>query len=359
MPTEDELRASIRRLAGQLDQDSRRPGATPPMGRRPVRALAVAAAILGVVAIGLVAAVAIGDDAPVQVQTGTGTDTIQPRRPSRPGSDLPVWTQPRQTRGDLALISGTLTADLEGRCWRIGDEDGPTMVWPHGFRSVTFAGDPAIEMADGRILREGDWISGGGGDGASTAELRCRRGNGTVWYFGSDAPEVVLPALEFEPATGCVRERRDPDHRACFDVPGTLTWRLAGADVLLTQSAAAVEGHPIIAEGAGGRVVALAGGVSDDAEPCSPPALAEALDRHLSLATPAFLPVGCVRDRTATIATAGPAAHRSYLLAREGGRWTVVRLIRDGTVEERCGGLAPPTVGDCELLLATSSTPPR
>jgi hypothetical protein len=78
------------------------------------------------------------------------------------GTPVPTWGRPQNTGGMDALLSGTVSWDLENSCVFLG-RDGVRfpVVLASGAR---LEGEPpALTLPSGAVVREGDFISGGGG----------------------------------------------------------------------------------------------------------------------------------------------------------------------------------------------------
>jgi hypothetical protein len=115
------------------------------------------------------------------------TDESRPIVVTRPQIEVPG--------GMAALVRGRLAYSVAGRCFTLGGEDGGPypVVWPAG---TTPMDDPfpAVVLADGTVVRQGDAVEGAGGflqpediaaiDGAEPPiPAECRSTTGEVAVF--------------------------------------------------------------------------------------------------------------------------------------------------------------------------------
>jgi hypothetical protein len=93
--------------------------------------------------------------------------------PLTEGTEIDLPTHPDWEDGPAALVAGTIEFDEETECVLVGISPGyrTLVVWPPGTRATR---DPfRVVLSDGREIREGDYVQGGGGAYGFDTPERC------------------------------------------------------------------------------------------------------------------------------------------------------------------------------------------
>ena len=115
-----------------------------------------------VIALASLAIAACGSDSQTAASSSSTTPptaATAPRVWSWPASDNPT-----DTTGMAAIVAGTLHYDAEHDCFQLEKDGGGVryaVVWPVGTQAA--AEGIGVRLANGRTLRDGDSVSGGGG----------------------------------------------------------------------------------------------------------------------------------------------------------------------------------------------------
>jgi hypothetical protein len=118
------------------------------------------------------------------------------QEPLTEGTEIELPTHPDSEDGPAALIAGTIEFDEETECVLIDISPGyrTLVVWPSGTRATR---DPfRVVLADGREIREGDYVRAGGGAYAFDTPERCDAVSDGADMFNWDEDIDISPSIQ-------------------------------------------------------------------------------------------------------------------------------------------------------------------